>query len=503
MSARFTRRDDGVLLSKDHTLGVLNECLSRVTADQLQAYVMQFTIDDNEDLKGLLVLNFGKLWEGFEALHALNQANEVDTRVVDIEDEAEVWAEDDQFEEGDIMDYQKLAKYADLQMQTGEKAERRRRRSLRRQASLQAMQKAEEINLGGIADFAAGMGDAIAALNAESKAPPPAVVEKRERKKKREGETEEERKARHEQKKKEKAEREGETEEERKARHEQKKKEKAERKAAAGEGGETGEGGEAKPEKKKRRPKEEGAADGEGEKKKKSSKKAPATEGEGGEKKAPAKKAKKAAGGSGGGAGGADGAGGAGEGEGGEGGEGGVGVGGDGEGVGAGGEAGEGGDADGGVGEGGADDEEAGEDAGGDAGDDAGADADDDASSYFSSAYTDSAYSEESEHTLSESESVAESIASMKRVRIGGVVVNQFLTEQPYELKRPVPVEEITSDVESEGEDDIFGILRKMKNKTKRLVQRQDHLKKDLTGGRFLSRSVHYAYTEERTKDYE
>lgn len=514
MSARFTRRDDGVVLNKEHTLGILNEMVARVNADQLSAYAMQFTIDDNEDLKGLLVFNFGKLWEGFEALHTLNQANNIDTRVVDIEDEAEVWAEDDMFEEGNILDYQKIAKYSEAKMQTGEQAERMRRERARSLKTQKLLTKDDSIDLSDLPGYQhvdVSTGDIVIPM-------PKAATDGEERKKRRkrpEGEDEEEyeeRRRRREQKKKERAERkaaegeDGEAKPEKKKRRPkeesaeggegEKKKRSSKKKAAAAEGDAAEEGGdelevaagEAKPEKKKRRPKEEAAEGGDGEKKKKSSKKAPAAEGDAPAKKV--KKAKKAAGGGGGGTG--------------EGGDGTAGGGGDG-GAGEGGDGTAEGGADGGAGEGDAAEGDAEEASGEEAEDDEAGEGGDEYSddSYFSSDFTSDSYTDASEE-FSETESIAESVASMKRVRIGGVVVNQFITEQPFRpVLPPVPVRDITSDVESEGEDDIFGILRKMKSKTKRVMQRQEHLNRDLTGGRFLSRSVYYQDTEIHTEDPE
>lgn len=459
MAARFIRRDDGQFLNKDHTLGILNQMLKMVEAEQLSAYQMQFTIDDNEDLKGLMVLNFGKLWDGFESIHSLNQDNGIETRVVDIEDEAEVWAEEDMFEEGNIEDYQNLSKFADSKMQTGEHAERQKRERLQRQANLKAEREA------------ANEADR---REAEDEANAKAKDQKEQERKDKEFE----------ERKRQRAEEEKERQRLKKEAKEAKAKAQAlaEAEAEAIASGDKNEKNRIKKERKeaeaeaarlkqdakklKEKENDDSVENNEAKEKRKEEKKA--------EKKSKKEAKSKVVASSVDevdaandtlDAGVAD--------------------------VGADGNQ----DNDGDDG----DSQEIAEDDANEAGDEA-------ESVYSSSAFLSSDDTDldlDTDKDLeSDSESVAGSIASARRVKIGTVVVNQFITEPMNQSFKPTHigdgVEDIKSDFESEGEDDIFGILRKMRNKTNRVMQRQSNLRKDLTGGRALSRSVHFADVEER-----
>jgi len=461
MAARFIRRDDGQFLNKDHTLGILNQMLKMVEAEQLSAYQMQFTIDDNEDLKGLMVLNFGKLWDGFESIHSLNQDNGIETRVVDIEDEAEVWAEEDMFEEGNIEDYQNLSKFADSKMQTGEHAERQKRERLQRQANLKAEREAANE-----ADRREAEDEANAKAK-DQKEQERKDKEFEERKKQRAEEEKERQRLKKEAKEaKAKAQALAEAEAEAIASGDKNEKMriKKERKEAEAEAARL------KQEAKKLKEKEndDSVDNNEAKEKRKEEKKAEKKSKKEAKSKVVASSVDE---------------------------------------VDAANDTLDAGVADTDVG---ADEDRAndGDDADSQevAEDDANEGGDEAESVYSSSAFLSSDDTDldlDTDKDLeSDSESVAGSIASARRVKIGTVVVNQFITEPMNQSFKPTHigdgVEDIKSDIESEGEDDIFGILRKMRNKTNRVMQRQSNLRKDLTGGRALSRSVHFADVEER-----
>jgi len=504
MAARFIRRDDGHFLNKDHTLGILNQMLKMVEAEQLTAYQMQFTIDDNEDLKGLIVMNFGKLWDGFETIHSLNQENGIETRVVDIEDEAEVWAEEDMFEEGNIEDYRNLSKFTDSKMQTGEHAEKQKRERLRRQQNLKAERDAAH-------EADRKEAETEAAEEARAKEEEERREREWEEKEKQRGEDDKEKKRLKNAKKEAKAKAQaiaeaqaqaaasGDKKELKRLEKERKETEvetariKQEEKKIKGREDE-GEKTQRKAEKKaKKEAKENGfgtkataaakptetAPEGEEEqpKKKKLVKKtagpAKDTEVDGAVVEPKKKKlVKKTAGPA------------------------------------------KDTEVDGAV----VEDEAGGNNAeaksnvdesikalGEDEDDVAAEGGDDDDSVYASSEVlsSDTDVDLESDKDLeSDVESVADSVASTRRVKIGTVVVNQFITEPMNQGFKPThmggAVDEIKSDVESDEEDDIFRILRKMRNKTARVMQRQSNLRKDLTGGRALSRSVHFADVEQR-----
>jgi len=559
MAARFIRRDDGQFLNKDHTLGILNQMLKMVEAEQLSAYQMQFTIDDNEDLKGLMVLNFGKLWDGFESIHSLNQDNGIETRVVDIEDEAEVWAEEDMFEEGNIEDYQNLSKFADSKMQTGEHAERQKRERLQRQANLKAereaaneadrreaedeanakakdqkeqerkdkefeerkKQRAEEEKerqrLKKEAKEAKAKAQALAEAEAEAIASGDKNEKMRIKKERKEAEAEAARLKQEAKKLKEKENDDSvDNNEAKEKRKEEKKAEKKSKKEAKSKSGsstqEATKGESTKGESKQKKPskKESDKLAGsstqeakEESKQKKTSKKAKDSakssevhksetsnstdisnatdnsnqfnENESSGSKFDLDEEQVVASSV--------------------------------DEVDAANDTLDAGVADTDVG---ADEDRAndGDDADSQevAEDDANEGGDEAESVYSSSAFLSSDDTDldlDTDKDLeSDSESVAGSIASARRVKIGTVVVNQFITEPMNQSFKPTHigdgVEDIKSDIESEGEDDIFGILRKMRNKTNRVMQRQSNLRKDLTGGRALSRSVHFADVEER-----
>jgi len=552
MAARFIRRDDGQFLNKDHTLGILNQMLKMVEAEQLSAYQMQFTIDDNEDLKGLMVLNFGKLWDGFESIHSLNQDNGIETRVVDIEDEAEVWAEEDMFEEGNIEDYQNLSKFADSKMQTGEHAERQKRERLQRQANLKAereaaneadrreaedeanakakdqkeqerkdkefeerkKQRAEEEKerqrLKKEAKEAKAKAQALAEAEAEAIASGDKNEKNRIKKERKEAEAEAARLKQEAKKLKEKENDDSvENNEAKEKRKEEKKAEKKSKKGAKSKSGSsTQEATKGESKQKKSSKKENDKLSGsstqepkEESKQKKTSKKAKdsaksskvhksetsnstdisnatensnqSNENESSGSKIDLEEDQVVASSV--------------------------------DEVDAANDT-----LDAGVADVGADEDQANDGDDGDsqemAEDDANEAGDEAESVYSSSAFLSSDDTDldlDTDKDLeSDSESVAGSIASARRVKIGTVVVNQFITEPMNQSFKPTHigdgVEDIKSDIESEGEDDIFGILRKMRNKTNRVMQRQSNLRKDLTGGRALSRSVHFADVEER-----
>lgn len=479
MAARFIRRDDGHFLNKDHTLGILNQMLKMVEAEQLTAYQMQFTIDDNEDLKGLIVMNFGKLWDGFETIHSLNQENGIETRVVDIEDEAEVWAEEDMFEEGNIEDYRNLSKFTDSKMQTGEHAEKQKRERLRRQQNLKAERDAAH-------EADRKEAETEAAEEARAKEEEERREREWEEKEKQRGEDDKEKKRLKNAKKEAKAKAQaiaeaqaqaaasGDKKELKRLEKERKETEvetariKQEEKKIKGREDE----GEKTQRKAEKKAKKEAKENGFGTKATAAAK--PTETAPEGEEEQPKKKklVKKTAGPA------------------------------------------KDTEVDGAV----VEDEAGGNNAeaksnvdesikalGEDEDDVAAEGGDDDDSVYASSEVlsSDTDVDLESDKDLeSDAESVADSVASTRRVKIGTVVVNQFITEPMNQGFKPThmggAVDEIKSDVESDEEDDIFRILRKMRNKTARVMQRQSNLRKDLTGGRALSRSVHFADVEQR-----
>jgi len=528
MAARFIRRDDGQFLNKDHTLGILNQMLKMVEAKQLSAYQMQFTIDDNEDLKGLMVLNFGKLWDRFESIHSLNQDNGIETRVVDIEDEAEVWAEEDMFEEGNIEDYQNLSKFADSKMQTGEHAERQKRERLQRQANLKAereaaneadrreaedeanakakdqkeqerkdkefeerkRQRAEEEKerqrLKKEAKEAKAKAQALAEAEAEAIASGDKNEKMRIKKERKEAEAEAARLKQEAKKLKEKENDDSvDNKEANGKRKEEKKAEKKSKKEAKSKSGSsTQEAKEESKHKKTSKKAKDSAKSFEVHKSETSnstdisnatdnSNQSNENESSGSkfdldEDQVVASSVDE---------------------------------------IDAANDTMDAGVADSDVG---ADEDRTNDGDDGDsqevAEDDANEGGDEAESVYSSSTFLSSDDTDldlDTDKDLeSDSESVAGSIASARRVKIGTVVVNQFITEPMNQSFKPTHigdgVEDIKSDIESEGEDDIFGILRKMRNKTNRVMQRQSNLRKDLTGGRALSRSVHFADVEER-----
>ena len=91
MAAVFTTGSDGKALAHEHAIQLLEETLQRIKADEIDLYNPQFTMIDEEAVKGLLVARSSK--KAYEAARKLNEKFGVKTRVVDVEDDQEVFVE--------------------------------------------------------------------------------------------------------------------------------------------------------------------------------------------------------------------------------------------------------------------------------------------------------------------------------------------------------------------------------------------------------------------------